>query len=202
MGRKLDELLAIADARGYSGDAPTSVKAAIKAIADTLAGEDVGEVNGIADAINALAPYIGAGGGASVGALVKVNHCGEAPTVGDSYVSDMGCSNVASISIGDSLLIDCGTSELVLGTIAAGATVTTLDRLIPNGGKTIEESIAFYIVEYDPTNYGAVTSVTPTTVEHETEEDQESQGMYSLSYVVPEITGSNKALWVQYVLSD
>lgn len=63
MGRRLDALNAIAVDQGYTGDEPTSVVGAINAIVDAMGGD--GGAVGIADAITALAPYIGGGGGAT-----------------------------------------------------------------------------------------------------------------------------------------
>lgn len=63
MGRRLDALNAIAVEQGYTGDEPTSVVGAINAIVDAMGGD--GGAVGIADAITALAPYIGGGGSAT-----------------------------------------------------------------------------------------------------------------------------------------
>ena len=61
MGRRLDALNAIAVEQGHTGNEPTSVVGAINAIVDAMGGN--GGAVGIADAITALAPYIGGGGG-------------------------------------------------------------------------------------------------------------------------------------------
>lgn len=60
MGRKLDALNAIAVEQGYTGDEPTSVVGAINAIVDAMGGDS--SAVGVANAITALAPYIGGGG--------------------------------------------------------------------------------------------------------------------------------------------
>lgn len=62
-----DELNAIAVEHGYTGAAPKTIAGAIDALADTLAGTDVEERRTIAGAVKALAPYIGSGGGGSLG---------------------------------------------------------------------------------------------------------------------------------------
>lgn len=62
------EILDIAEEHGYTGTAKTTA-AAINALADTLAGEDVTGGRTVASAIHALSPYIGGGGG--VGDLVS-----------------------------------------------------------------------------------------------------------------------------------
>lgn len=63
MGRRLDALNAIAVEQGYTGNEPTSVVGAINAIVDAMGGDS--SAVGVADAITALAPYIGGGGGAT-----------------------------------------------------------------------------------------------------------------------------------------
>lgn len=60
------EILGIAAEHGYEGNAQT-ITGAINALTDTLAGEDVAGGRTVAAAINALAPYIGAGGGGGGG---------------------------------------------------------------------------------------------------------------------------------------
>lgn len=62
-----DELNAISVEHGYTGAAPKTIAGAIDALADTLAGTDVEERRTIAGAVKALAPYIGGGGGGSLG---------------------------------------------------------------------------------------------------------------------------------------
>ena len=66
MGRRLDALNAIAVEQGYTGNEPTSVVGAINAIVDAMGGES--NAVGVADAITALAPYIGGGSGGGIGA--------------------------------------------------------------------------------------------------------------------------------------
>ena len=62
MGIK-EEITKIAVEQGYEGAKPKSIAQAIDALTDMLAGEDVTGSRSIADAIHALAPYIGTGGG-------------------------------------------------------------------------------------------------------------------------------------------
>lgn len=58
------EFIDIAVAHGYAGpQEELSVQEAIDALTDTLAGSDVDSGRTIAEAVRALAPYIGAGGG-------------------------------------------------------------------------------------------------------------------------------------------
>lgn len=64
-----DELNAISVEHGYTGAAPKTIAGAIDALADTLAGTDVEGRRTIAGAVKALAPYIGSGGGGSLGEL-------------------------------------------------------------------------------------------------------------------------------------
>lgn len=67
-----DELNSISVEHGYTGAAPKTIAGAIDALADTLAGTDVEGRRTIAGAVKALAPYIGSGGGGSLGALESV----------------------------------------------------------------------------------------------------------------------------------
>lgn len=67
-----DELNAISVEHGYTGAAPKTIAGAIDALADTLAGTDVEGKRTIAGAVKALAPYIGGGGGTTLGALVDI----------------------------------------------------------------------------------------------------------------------------------
>lgn len=53
-----DAITSIATTNGYDGEDPTSIKDALMALTSTLAGEDAGDAETIADAIDALAPYI------------------------------------------------------------------------------------------------------------------------------------------------
>jgi len=54
----------IAKKQGYEGGEPRTTADAINALTDMLAGEDVEEGHTIKEAVKALEPYIGAGGGA------------------------------------------------------------------------------------------------------------------------------------------
>lgn len=60
------EITKIAVEHGYNGVAPKTITAAIDALADTLAGSDVDSGNTVAQAVRALAPYIGSGGGGGI----------------------------------------------------------------------------------------------------------------------------------------
>lgn len=74
MASAKDKITAIAVEHGYAGKKPKSVAGAINALADTLAGEDVKNGRSISDAVDAIAPYIGSGGGggAKLGELVNL----------------------------------------------------------------------------------------------------------------------------------
>lgn len=53
-----DALTDLAIEMGYDGEEPTSIKEAVLDIADTLAGEDTGDAETIAAAIDILAQYV------------------------------------------------------------------------------------------------------------------------------------------------
>lgn len=93
-----DELNAISVEHGYTGAAPKTIAGAIDALADTLAGTDVEERRTIAGAVKALAPYIGGGGGGSLGALQDWPKIYLAvPAIGDS-VPPLSQDNGAAIT--------------------------------------------------------------------------------------------------------
>ena len=56
------EYYELAKKLGCSGDEPRTIAGAIDALADTLAGEDVNSGRTIAEAVRALAPYVGGSG--------------------------------------------------------------------------------------------------------------------------------------------
>lgn len=77
------EIMSIAVEHGYEGPRGLSIAGAIDALADTLAGEDVDSGGGsIAEAVRAIAPYIGSGGG---GTQYGENYA----NIGYSYVSPL-----------------------------------------------------------------------------------------------------------------
>lgn len=80
------EILDIAKDNGYEGAAQT-ITGAINALADTLAGEDVAGGRTVASAIHAIGPYIGGGGGTSLGAVVSMSIV-EYDSEEGGYVSD------------------------------------------------------------------------------------------------------------------
>lgn len=62
----------IAKKHGYEGGEPRTTAEAINALTDLLAGEDVEEGHTIKEAVRALEPYIGAGGGGGAGTSFPV----------------------------------------------------------------------------------------------------------------------------------
>lgn len=88
MGRRLDALNEIAVEQGYTGNEPTSVVGAINAIVEAMGGN--GSAVGIADAITALAPYIGGGGDFTIATVTL--------QAGEAYTSAMSlnCSSIGS----------------------------------------------------------------------------------------------------------
>lgn len=89
MGRKVDALNAIAVEQGHTGDEPTSVIGAINAITKAMGGD--GEAASIADAITALAPYIGGGGGGGNSSFFTGTFdAGDADTVGSVEIPYTG----------------------------------------------------------------------------------------------------------------
>ena len=90
-----DELNAISVEHGYTGAAPKTIAEAIDALADTLAGEDVDSGRSIASAIHALAPYIGSGGGTTLGPLQgSVIDTISTPVVGEEVGTSLKCSGL------------------------------------------------------------------------------------------------------------
>ena len=87
MGRTLDELREVAVAHGYSGDEPKTIAGAIDALADTLAGEDIDSGRTIAEAVRALAPYVG-GGAPSIGFPMTIVVRGGKPTWLGVYLTE------------------------------------------------------------------------------------------------------------------
>lgn len=63
----LDALTDLAIEMGYDGEEPTSIKDAVLDIADTLAGEDTGDAETIAAAIDILAQYVDKEDGENLG---------------------------------------------------------------------------------------------------------------------------------------
>ena len=127
-----DEIAAIAVENGYEGAEPSTVKDAVIALADTLAGEDAGSVATIADAIVVLAPYVtsgGGGGGATVGSQVVIylwTDMANAPAANDSVPSEI--YDVCKLALGDNTIVaydeDSSFGPFSTG-IASGVTVTT-----------------------------------------------------------------------------
>lgn len=66
------EILAIAREHGYTGTSST-ITGAINALADTLAGQDVVDGRSVSDAVKAIAPYIGGGGGSEIGGPIAIS---------------------------------------------------------------------------------------------------------------------------------
>lgn len=64
IGTIAGEIMSIAVEHGYEGPQDLTIAGAIDALADTLAGENVESGQTVAQAVRALAPYIGSGGGA------------------------------------------------------------------------------------------------------------------------------------------
>lgn len=60
------EYYELAKKLGYTGSEPSTTAGAIDALADTLAGSDVDSGKTVAQAVRALAPYVGSGGGGGI----------------------------------------------------------------------------------------------------------------------------------------
>lgn len=97
------EIMRIAVEHGYEGTQIKTITGAIDALADTLAGSDVDSGQTVAQAVRALAPYIGSGGGVSLGAL-----------------QDMPVRAIQPISV-DSALETLSIKELGVGTQQVGS---------------------------------------------------------------------------------
>lgn len=91
-----DEITAIAIDNGYEGAEPSTVKDAVTALADTLAGEDAGSVATIADAIAVLAPYVGA----APSGTIAITENGEGIDVAQYATADVAVSS-GGVTIGN-----------------------------------------------------------------------------------------------------
>ena len=179
MGRKLDALNAIAVEQGYTGDEPTSVVGAINAIVDAMGGDS--SAVGIADAITAIAPYIG-GGGVDVGPLVAVLVDFDEPTVGGGG-NIGGADGPHTVAIGDTVIgsgIISGLGEGSLyGSFAAGMTAQTMSY------ETVDTLSAYACTIGDDGESGAVyQTVAPYTLDAIRTSDA---GGYSWTFVIPEM---------------
>ena len=127
-----DELNAISVEHGYTGAAPKTIAGAIDALADTLAGTDVEERRTIAGAVKALAPYIGGGGGGSLGELqAPIMYVGDRPAVG-GFPTAGTILGVKSVKLGSNYVISSFEHPFFDAACAAGATVTLHDNQLGN----------------------------------------------------------------------
>lgn len=122
------EIMRIAVEHGYEGTQIKTIAGAIDALADTLAGSDVDSGSTVAQAVRALAPYIGSGGGGvELGALQNgIRITTTIPAVGD-YDGSSGV-NIESAKAGNIVVFGSDSENVAnVPSIAAGLVVTIAD---------------------------------------------------------------------------
>ena len=158
-----DELNAISVEHGYTGAAPKTIAGAIDALADTLAGTDVEGRRTIAGAVKALAPYIGTGGGTTLGALVEV---GASPS-GEFHVSTAPYDISGETSRDVGISIDSTTNVCMAYTtdeiLAPNGCYVAINNAVPVDWST--DSLGVYIGE-EPVTSGFECRVLPDGVNH------------------------------------
>ena len=135
------EYYELAKKLGYTGSEPSTTAAAIDALADTLAGSDVDSGQTVAQAVRALAPYIGSGGGGgSLGTL-----------------QDMPVHTSRPISVG-STLQTLPVKELRVGTQQVGSTqVDVYDLLSGDFNNKLAAGLTV-VTEIPPISTGEVSA--------------------------------------------
>lgn len=198
-----DELNAISVEHGYTGAAPKTIAGAIDALADTLAGTDVEERRTIAGAVKALAPYIGSGGGGSLGSMQRSMWSLNAPpVVGESV--NVNTIDVSDVYIGSQHVIgpDSFSAQGVyyynqVQTIASGARITYVGSTAVPAGTVIttdDISVNMYVITRG-LDHGVeiYTSVTESNVEyslairHSVDEDEVSYYDILITLTQPEL---------------
>ena len=144
-----DEITAIAIDNGYEGAEPSTVKDAVTALADTLAGEDAGSVATIADAIAVLAPYVGA----APSGTIAITENGEGIDVSSYATANVAVPNP---STGTITITENGEGIDV-------AQYATADVAVSSGGVTIGNRVPIYVWG-DMTNPPAANSEVGSTV--------------------------------------
>lgn len=186
MGRKLDALNAIAVEHGYTGDEPTSVVGAINAIVDAMGGDS--NAVGVADAITALAPYIG-GGGVDGGALVPVMQYPRTenePVVGDP-ASLYQISDVAIIKIGNAIVADNTESGNGMPSDAGWASGVTLSTIwMPAYGDPTNDACYAFLYTTETVDESEVFK-TITKLEDAVTMETDGNGMKRYVFTVPTV---------------
>lgn len=160
------EYYELAKKLGYTGSEPSTTAAAIDALADTLAGSDVDSGRTIAEAVRALAPYIGGSGGVELGNPTNaVRDSIAVPVVGESPNGSI--LRVFELYVGTQHIVgDVGQGSSTIYGIASGATVTYSFGSLDKGGPLPEDAvIETYVVTIDPDEW-KYTSVSQTSVDY------------------------------------
>lgn len=160
------EIMRIAVEHGYEGTQIKTITGAIDALADTLAGSDVDSGQTVAQAVGALAPYIGGSGGVELGNPTNaVMHSVTVPVVGES--PNVGYLQVFELYVGTQQIVgDVGQGASNIYGIASGATVTYSFGSLDEGGPLPEDAvIETYVVTIDPDEWKC-TSVSQTSVDY------------------------------------
>lgn len=112
----------IAVANGYEGGEPQTIISALDALTDTLAGDDEDAGKSVNEAINALAPYIGGGGG-EFGSILYMTQSTTAPKAGDD-ASAFSAADIARIGTSAEKVLADVRGSAVQGGFASGLYLT------------------------------------------------------------------------------
>lgn len=195
------EITKIAVEHGYNGTAPKTITGAIDALADTLAGSDVDSGQTVAQAVRALAPYIGSGGGGSLGALQAWPQFVINPIVGES-MSFEGGAQAFKLMAGSTTLyevdndlyeVDKDDKEGYLGEPITGGFVAANVKMVVTGGSNIFEpgtdGSLLYAVKITDNEPFTWASVRPLGAIHESTTIRYYGGEYpAIIFMMPELT--------------
>ena len=172
-----DELNAISVEHGYTGAAPKTIAGAIDALADTLAGTDVEGKRTIAGAVKALAPYIGGGGGTTLGELIGITVSVEYSSFsvstapydisGESYAdvssSIRSTTNVCGTDSTDTVTAPSGCYVAIRCVVPSDWSTDSLGVYI--GGEPVTSGFECKVLAFSSTPYAFFTMQIPETVD-------------------------------------
>lgn len=193
-----DELNAISVGLGYTGPAPKTIAGAIDALTDTLAGTDVEERRTIAGAVKALAPYIGSGGGGSLGGMQHTPSLTfQRPAAGDPV--DLDYAHVASLYVGNQQVLfpTGGASGSTITALAAGSRITLVYAMSDEPSE-----VAAYVATPVLRSAELVSELVYESVEPWDGEYAESHDgqLLSLTVTVPELDYADDEMLLFYVV--
>lgn len=193
------EITKIAVEHGYNGVAPKTITAAIDALADTLAGSDVDSGQTVAQAVRALAPYIGSGGGVQLGSLQNgIRITGNTPVVDDND-DESEYVGIKSAKAGNIVVFSGDSEEAATApNIAAGLVVT-----IETKSYGQPSNISAYVVTKD--DEGTYTSVRQWDGQLDVvvgEEDSEGYCDVEVTLTMPELDVDGGETLIIYQRTD